>query len=339
VKRILLWAVVLAVLITVLIAADPARADVPLPDGCTEHVSLAPDPEVAGDVRCAGLFLEFHLDGVAASPRPLWAGQWAVTTDTGEVVRGWCVHHRGVHPLALAPAVPSEVRLPLDPGGRRSAHLLSHHAHTADPLTAAALWAVFHWYAQDAAGSARSRHPEAPLVPSLDVLAGATGRADLQDRALALAAQAEAAVAGDATDVAVTAWYGTPAWPDPHGVQPLLAAAAVPPETTTTASTSPLPTSTTVSPTTTTTTVLSAVEPPPTDPPATTTTTVLSALELPPTDPPATTSTTPLDVVPPAPAATPLPSAGGGAGPAPIAAGFLAAGAGLVGAARRRLRR
>jgi hypothetical protein len=329
VKRILLWALVLAVVITVLVAANPAGAIAPLPEGCVEHVSLAPDPDVAGDVRCAGLFLEFHLDGVAASPRPLWAGQWSVTTDTGQVVRGWCVHHRGVHPLADRPASPVTVLLPNDPGGHRSAHLLAEYGATTDDLTSAALWAVFHWYAQDAAGSARRRDGDGPLVPSLDVLAAATGRADLQSRAIELTAEAEAAVAAGVPVPPLMAWQGTAAWPDPHGVQPLLALAVEPPTTSTTSTTTATTSTSTMTTTTATTTTATT----------TTSTTTTTVVEPPPTGPPATTSTTPLDVVPPAPAATPLPSVGGGAGPAPIAVGFLAAGAGLVGAARRRLRR
>ena len=38
----------------------------------------------------------------------------------------------------------------------------------ADNLTAAAMWAVFHYYAQDSAGTRRAINGAAPLVPSLD---------------------------------------------------------------------------------------------------------------------------------------------------------------------------
>ncbi len=58
------------------------------------------------------------------------------------------------------------------------------------------MWAVLHYYAQDAAGTRRASNPEAPLIPSLGMIARASGRDDIQ--ALAVAIDAEAArFAGD----------------------------------------------------------------------------------------------------------------------------------------------
>ena len=58
------------------------------------------------------------------------------------------------------------------------------------------MWAVLHYYAQDAAGSRRTSNAEAPLVPSLGMIARASGRADIQ--ALAISIDAEAVrFAGD----------------------------------------------------------------------------------------------------------------------------------------------
>ena len=85
---------------------------------------------------------------------------------------------------------------PNDPTGGRSAYLSWLYSDSADDLTAAALWAVFHYYAQDAAGSNRSGNATAPLVEHLDGLEVASGRADLQARAIELDAEA-ARLAGE----------------------------------------------------------------------------------------------------------------------------------------------
>jgi hypothetical protein len=335
VKRLLLWILLFTLLATALLVVAPVGAAPAVPDGCVDHVPTGGEPDVPGDVRCAGMFIDFHLGGAARSPRPIWAGQWAVLGSDGVVHRGWCVHNRGVHPTMTSAADARAVDFPNDPGGRRSAYLASRYGDTSDALNAAALWAVFHWYALDAAGSARSDRPTDPLLPRLDVLVAATGNLALQQRAIAL--DAEAASTTDLAPPAVL-WWGSAAWADPQGVQPLLAAGAPAPPTTTTdppnSTTTSEPATTTTQPATTTTepaTTSSTTE-------ASTTSTSTST-----TQPPATSAVAealPLepDATEPAPptSAAPLPDTGGGVGAAPLALCASVAGAGLIGATRRR---
>ena len=67
-------------------------------------------------------------------------------------------------------------QFPNDPTGAKGAYLTWGYGDTTDNLTAAAMWAVFHYYAQDAAGTRRAVNGEAPLIPSLDMVARASGR-------------------------------------------------------------------------------------------------------------------------------------------------------------------
>src|SRR4029077_3265295 len=83
-----------------------------------------------------------------------------------------------------------------EPTGAKGAYLTWGYGDTTDDLTAAAMWAVFHYYAQDAAGTRRAANGEAPLVPSLDMVARASGRTDIQEKAIELDAEA-AAFAGE----------------------------------------------------------------------------------------------------------------------------------------------
>jgi LPXTG-motif cell wall-anchored protein len=158
------------------VAAEP-------PPGCRPYSE-------AGDYACAGLELRFHTSGTSAATSDIWAGQWLFTDDAGNYRLGSCTFNRGLHPRADDPAHRIEQALPNDPGHRKSAYLTWRYGATTDHLTAAALWAIFHYYAQDPAGSARAADPNAPLVPSLDMVAHASGRADLQQRAIELDAEA-----------------------------------------------------------------------------------------------------------------------------------------------------
>lgn len=160
--------------------ADRAAA---APPGCRPY-------SAAGDYACAGLELPFHTAGVQASTSTIWAGQWLFTGNDGVQRIGSCVFNRGLHPRADDPAQPVEQALPNDADGAKSAYLTWRYGTTTDAVTAAALWAVFHYYAQDPAGSERAADPNAPLVPSLAMVAAASGRADVQQRAIALDAEA-----------------------------------------------------------------------------------------------------------------------------------------------------
>jgi hypothetical protein len=162
-----------------------------VPAWCAEHSSFSDDADAPDDFRCAGLAVQFHTGGVSASPYPMWAGQWLFRDEVGQFRVGTCTLNRGVHPTT---AVPSQVvgqSFPNDPSGAKGAYLAWRYGDTDDPLEAAGLWAVFHHYALDAAGSNRSADPSAPLIPRLDGLAAATGRDDLQAAALRLDAEAE----------------------------------------------------------------------------------------------------------------------------------------------------
>ncbi|MFM8311146.1 MAG: hypothetical protein ACKOAZ_04525 [Ilumatobacteraceae bacterium] len=166
-------------------------ADAVVPDHCVEHVPFDGSADVPGDHRCAGLALDYHVAGVDRSPSPLWAGQWLFTDDEGLYRTGWCTYHLGQHPLSGTPSSPVPQSFARDAGGRLSGYLAWRYRSTADDLTAAALWAVFHYLAGDAAGQHRADDAASALVPSLDMLAAATGRADVQARAIELLGEAQ----------------------------------------------------------------------------------------------------------------------------------------------------
>lgn len=178
---------------------DPAVATIP--SGCVSHLPLDGGADFADDYHCAGIALNYHLDGAAHSPFPIWAGQWLFVDDQGAFRRGSCTFNRGIHPTIDSPAVPVNQALPNDPGGGRAAYLTWRYGNTSNDLTAAALWAVFHYYAQDAAGSNRATDPNSALVPSLDVVAAASGRTDVAATAVALDAEARRFSAGFTLDV------------------------------------------------------------------------------------------------------------------------------------------
>lgn len=203
-RTVLTTAMAAAAAATALVIVVPSSmsATAEVPANCVEHVPFDGTADVPGDHRCAGLALEYHVSGVDRSPSPLWAGQWLFTDEDGVYRTGWCVYHVGEHPLSGPPSHVVDQSFPLDPSGRRVGYLAWRYRDTTDAVTAAALWAVFHSLAADAAGSARSDAPDAPLVASLDTVAAATGRADVQQRALDLLAEATR-LAGDD----VPAWH------------------------------------------------------------------------------------------------------------------------------------
>lgn len=180
----------LVALAAALPAVPAAPADVP--PQCTAHTSFSDGADVANDYRCAGMAIAFHTSGAASSPWPLWAGQWLFVDEQGGFRMGSCTFNRGTHPTIAAPSSLIAQQFPNDPTGERGAYLAWKYGDTTDPLTAAALWAVFHHYALDAAGSNRSADPAAPLIPRLDGIAASTGRPDLQQAAMALDAEAQA---------------------------------------------------------------------------------------------------------------------------------------------------
>ncbi len=168
-------------------AAGPPSA----PSNCIEHTGLVPgEVDLPGDLRCAGLAIAFHTAGVARSPKPIWAGQWLLLDETGALRTGTCVFNRGIHPTIDRPSTPVSQSFPRDPGGAKSAYLSWRYGATTDDLTAAGVWAVAHFYAQDAAGSNRALDPASPLVPALALVGEMSGRQDVEDVALALDAEA-----------------------------------------------------------------------------------------------------------------------------------------------------
>lgn len=162
----------------------------PIPANCVEHTSFDGGPDYPGDYRCAGLAIDYHLAGVARSPAPIWAGQWLFVDDHDVYRTGLCTFNRGIHPTTNEPSVPIAQTFPKDPSGAKRAYLTWAYGHTTDGLTAAGLWAVFHYYAQDAAGSNRSANASAPLVASLDRVSEASGNQDIEDLSIALDAEA-----------------------------------------------------------------------------------------------------------------------------------------------------
>lgn len=163
-----------------------------IPGNCIEHTTFNDGPDVSGDYRCAGQEIQFHTAGVANSPYSIWAGQWLFLDPSGNFRLGSCTFNRGIHPTINSAARWIGQSLPNDPTGALSSYLAWKYGDTTDGLTAAALWAVFHYYAQDDAGPNRSSNANDPLVPTLGSIEAASGRSDLQSRAFALHHEAEA---------------------------------------------------------------------------------------------------------------------------------------------------
>ncbi len=161
-----------------------------IPANCAEHTSFSGGSDAAGDYRCAGLAIDFHVSGVAASQHQQWAGQWLFVDEAGQFRTGSCTFNRGTHPSILGPSSRVSQSFPNDPTGRETAYLTWRYGSTADALTAAALWVVFHYDAQDAAGTTESTHPSEPLIADLGRVSEMTGRQDLEDLAVALDAEA-----------------------------------------------------------------------------------------------------------------------------------------------------
>jgi hypothetical protein len=103
---------------------------------------------------------------------------------------GSCTFNRGIHPNIDSPSAIVAQQFPNDPTGAKGAYLTWGYGDTTDNLTAAAMWAVFHYYAQDDAGTRRAANGAVALVPSLDMVAQASGRDDIQTLAIALDAEA-----------------------------------------------------------------------------------------------------------------------------------------------------
>ena len=187
---------ILAVLFVGIVVAGAAHVGAgqlgsQIPSNCVAHVSFDGGVDLVDDFRCAGLAIEFHTAGAAYSPGPIWAGQWLFVDETGQFRVGSCTFNRGIHPTIDVPSSVVPQSFPNDPTGAKAAYLTWRYGDTTDNLTAAAMWAVLHFYAQDAAGTRRTSNGEAPLIPSLGMIARASGRADIQ--ALAVAIDAEAA--------------------------------------------------------------------------------------------------------------------------------------------------
>ena len=169
-------------------AAPPAD---PLPPGCVEHRPLnAGDADYPDDYHCAGIALPFHTGGVGRSPGLIWAGQWLFVDEAGRYRIGTCTFNRGIHPAIGGLSTPTQQTFPMDPTGAKRAYLTWRYGTTTNASTATAMWAVMHFYAQDAAGSNRADVPTAPLIPSLDMIGEASGRQDIEDLAIALDAEA-----------------------------------------------------------------------------------------------------------------------------------------------------
>jgi hypothetical protein len=176
------------------LASPPGASAGPLgtsiPGNCVEHTPYDGSADAPGDYRCAGIALDYHLGGSEHSPYPIWAGQWLFTDESGRYRVGSCTDNTGIHPVVTVPSQPRTQSLPNDPSGALSAYVAWRYGDTTDPLTAAAVWAVMHFYAQDRAGGHRADDPQVPLVPTLDSVAAASGRADVQQRAIEIAAEA-----------------------------------------------------------------------------------------------------------------------------------------------------
>ncbi|HZX53038.1 MAG TPA: hypothetical protein VFE86_00070, partial [Ilumatobacteraceae bacterium] len=188
----ILTVVFVALLISVPATAGAGQLGTQIPPNCVAHVAFDGGPDLRDDYRCAGVAIEFHTAGVAFSPDPVWAGQWLFRDEVGQFRVGSCTFNRGIHPTIDAPSAMVQQQFPNDPTGAKGAYLTWGYGDTTDNLTAAAMWAVFHYYAQDAAGTRRAVNGETPLIPSLDMVARASGRSDIQERAIELDAEAAA---------------------------------------------------------------------------------------------------------------------------------------------------
>ena len=149
------------------IAARPVgagRLGTEIPSNCVAHVSFDDGVDFVDDYRCAGLAIEFHTAGVAFSPGPIWAGQWLFVDEAGQFRVGSCTFNRGIHPTIDVPSTLVAQTFPNDPTGARVAYLTWRYGDTTDNLTAAAMWAVLHYYAHDGAGTRRAWTGAAPLV-------------------------------------------------------------------------------------------------------------------------------------------------------------------------------
>ncbi len=180
----------MAVVITAPVSAGADQLGAQVPSNCVAHVSFDGGVDLVDDYRCAGIAIEFHTAGVAFSPGPIWAGQWLFVDEAGQFRVGSCTFNRGIHPTIDFPSAVVGQSFPNDPSGAKGAYLTWRYGDTTDNLTAAAMWAVFHYYAQDGAGTRRAANGAAPLVSSLDMVARASGRADIQARAVELDAEA-----------------------------------------------------------------------------------------------------------------------------------------------------
>ncbi len=172
------------------VLVDASQLGAEIPSNCVAHTSFSGGADLVDDYRCAGLAIEFHTAGVAFSPGPIWAGQWLFVDEAGQFRVGSCTFNRGIHPTIDALSTIVVQQFPNDPTGAKRAYLTWRYGDTTDNLTAAAMWAVFHYYAHDGAGTNRAVSGTAPLVPSLMMLARASGRDDLQALALQLDAEA-----------------------------------------------------------------------------------------------------------------------------------------------------
>ena len=173
------------------VSAGADQLGVQIPPNCVAHITFDGGADLVDDYRCAGIAIEFHTAGVAFSPGPIWAGQWLFVDEIGQFRVGSCTFNRGIHPTIDAPSSLVAQTFPNDPTGAKGAYLTWRYGDTTDDLTAAAMWAVFHYYAQDGAGTRRASNGAVPLVPSLGMVAQASGRDDIQALAVQLDAEAD----------------------------------------------------------------------------------------------------------------------------------------------------
>jgi hypothetical protein len=178
-------------MVTVPATAGAGQLGWQIPSNCVAHTSFDGGADLRDDFRCAGMAIEFHTAGVAFSPGPIWAGQWLFVDEAGQFRVGSCTFNRGIHPNIDAPSSIVAQQFPNDPTGAKGAYLSWRYGDTTDDLTAAGMWAVFHYYAQDGAGTRRAWNGAAALIPSLDMVALATGRDDIQTVATVLDAEAQ----------------------------------------------------------------------------------------------------------------------------------------------------
>jgi hypothetical protein len=189
VKRILCLLLV-GIVVTGAVPVGAGQLGSQMPANCVAHITFDGGIDLVDDYRCAGLAIEFHTAGVAFSPGPIWAGQWLFVDEVGQFRVGSCTFNRGIHPTIDVPSAVVPQAFPKDPTGARVAYLTWRYGDTNDNLTAAAMWALLHYYAQDGAGTRRAWNGAAPLVPSLGMIGRASGRDDIQTLAVALDSEA-----------------------------------------------------------------------------------------------------------------------------------------------------